>query len=171
MPDLKLTEIQTSIRDLLEKYPDGLDIHQIRKGLGIPPNKQENLSRRVRSLTKYYELPRRREGKRYIYQLGKLKKPSEWQDDPVSSSQRARILLRDQSTCQLCGRNVQEDNIKLHVDHKIPVSKGGKTEDSNLWSLCRDCNEGKKDYVEFSPLKKIATSFSQLFGVFFTRKE
>ena len=35
------------------------------------------------------------------------------------------------------------DEVGLHIDHIIPVSKGGKTIKSNLRVLCSKCN-GKK---------------------------
>ena len=38
--------------------------------------------------------------------------------------------------------------VKLHVDHIKPVSKGGKTELSNLRTLCERCNLGKSDKFE-----------------------
>lgn len=55
---------------------------------------------------------------------------------------RYNVLKRDNFKCQLCGRNVK-DGAKLHVDHIIPVSKGGKTVMSNLQTLCDRCNIGK----------------------------
>ena len=38
-----------------------------------------------------------------------------------------------------------KDGVKLHVDHIIPVYKGGKTTMSNLQTLCDRCNLGKSD--------------------------
>jgi len=32
----------------------------------------------------------------------------------------------------------------MHIDHIIPISKGGKTELSNLVLACESCNESKK---------------------------
>lgn len=61
-----------------------------------------------------------------------------------SNSLRYDVLKRDGFRCQICGRTAQ-DGVKLHVDHIVPVSKGGKTEMSNLRTLCSDCNVGKKD--------------------------
>ncbi len=58
---------------------------------------------------------------------------------------RYRILQRDNSTCQRCGRK-PEDGVRLRVDHKIPVELGGETVDDNLWVLCEDCNSGKKHW-------------------------
>lgn len=38
---------------------------------------------------------------------------------------RYNVLKRDNFTCKLCGISAK-DGAKLHVDHIIPVSKGGK---------------------------------------------
>lgn len=54
------------------------------------------------------------------------------------------ILKRDGYRCQICGRTAQ-DNIKLEVDHKLARSKGGSDDPTNLWTLCFDCNRGKRD--------------------------
>lgn len=70
----------------------------------------------------------------------------------VSASQRARILLRNGYTCQVCGAAAGDPHpldssrtVRLHIDHIIPKSKGGTDEDSNLRTLCSACNEGRKD--------------------------
>ncbi len=65
-------------------------------------------------------------------------------DSPqISFSLRFDILKRDGYKCKLCGRTA-EDGIKLHVDHKVAFSKGGKTLPDNLQALCEPCNLGKK---------------------------
>lgn len=73
-----------------------------------------------------------------------IKNTAEYQRRQVTPSLRYDILKRDHFRCVLCGRS-QEDGIKLHVDHIIPVSKGGKTVPSNLRTLCDECNLGKRD--------------------------
>lgn len=65
----------------------------------------------------------------------------------MSASLRYDILHRDGFKCQICGRT-QADGVKLHVDHIIPVSKGGKTVKSNLRTLCDQCNLGKSNKAE-----------------------
>ena len=45
-----------------------------------------------------------------------------------------------------CGRTPKENGIRFEVDHVIPVDWGGKTETNNLQTLCRECNQGKKNY-------------------------
>lgn len=59
---------------------------------------------------------------------------------------KAKVMIRDQSTCQMCGRNVKDDHIVIHIDHIIPHSWGGETVLDNLQCLCKDCNEGKKNW-------------------------
>lgn len=60
---------------------------------------------------------------------------------------RYSILKRDGFRCRICGRSAA-DGVKLHVDHIIPVSKGGKTVPNNLRTLCETCNWGKSDEIE-----------------------
>lgn len=73
----------------------------------------------------------------------------EYQRKIMTNSLRYDILRRDNFKCVICGKNAQDD-IKLHVDHIIPIAKGGKTVVSNLRTLCEDCNLGKSDkYDEF----------------------
>ena len=55
---------------------------------------------------------------------------------------RVKILMRDKSTCQICGKT-PKDNVTLHVDHILPVSRGGTNEESNLRVLCHTCNTSK----------------------------
>lgn len=63
----------------------------------------------------------------------------------INDKLRYAVLQRDNSTCQRCGRGIS-DGVKLAVDHKIPVDMGGTTTLDNLWTLCTDCNGGKKSF-------------------------
>ena len=56
---------------------------------------------------------------------------------------REQIKERDNYTCQMCGKEMF-DEVGLHIDHIIPVSKGGKTVPSNLQVLCDKCNLSKR---------------------------
>ncbi len=62
----------------------------------------------------------------------------------IGSQLRYAVLKRDGFRCTICGAT-QADGAKLHVDHIKPVSKGGKSEMSNLRTLCELCNLGKSD--------------------------
>lgn len=65
----------------------------------------------------------------------------------LTPSLRYDILVRDNFRCKICGASA-EDGVKLHVDHILPVSKGGKTVESNLRTLCERCNLGKSNKIE-----------------------
>ena len=65
----------------------------------------------------------------------------------VSDSLRYDIMNRDNFTCVLCGASARQ-GARLHVDHIIPIAKGGKSIPSNLRTLCERCNVGKSDKIE-----------------------
>ncbi len=59
---------------------------------------------------------------------------------------RWRVLNRDSFRCRSCGRSpAAEYGVILHIDHITAWSKGGRTEDKNLQTLCERCNLGKSD--------------------------
>jgi len=59
----------------------------------------------------------------------------------ISPSTRFEVLKRDNFTCQYCGEKAPD--MKVHVDHLIPKSKGGNDSLSNLVTACGPCNVGK----------------------------
>lgn len=62
----------------------------------------------------------------------------------MTSKLRQKIKERDNYTCCLCKNSIfAEPNLLLEIDHIIPVSKGGLTEESNLQTLCWKCNRHK----------------------------
>lgn len=60
----------------------------------------------------------------------------------VPLGMRYEVFRRDRSTCQACGKSV-EDGAVLHADHIVPYSLGGLTTLENLQALCSECNLGK----------------------------
>lgn len=52
---------------------------------------------------------------------------------------RAIVLRRSGAACVYCG-NVAE---RMHVDHVIPVARGGRTVEENLVGACQPCNSRK----------------------------
>lgn len=65
----------------------------------------------------------------------------------MTDSLRYDVLRRDGFRCVLCG-SAGSDGVKLEVDHIVPVARGGRTELSNLRTLCDRCNRGKRDKIE-----------------------
>jgi len=58
---------------------------------------------------------------------------------PISNQLRYRVLERDGFACRYCGAS----GVRLEIDHRMPVSKGGTNDPSNLVTSCRPCNNGK----------------------------
>lgn len=87
----------------------------------------------------------------------KLQQKKAYQNSEEARRKRARsqmtdklrysILKRDGFRCKICGRTAA-DGVKLHIDHIIPVSKGGESTPDNLRTLCETCNLGKGDEIE-----------------------
>lgn len=59
----------------------------------------------------------------------------------ISKKLRFEIFKRDQFLCQYCGAHPPD--VILHVDHIMPVAKGGQNEECNLITSCSECNLGK----------------------------
>ena len=59
----------------------------------------------------------------------------------MSKSLRFSVFERDGFTCQYCGE--QPPSVVLHIDHILPVSKGGTNDPENLRTSCAACNGGK----------------------------
>lgn len=57
---------------------------------------------------------------------------------PVVRLTRRNVMLRDQHTCQYCGRRPPTRD--LNLDHVMPRSRGGGETWENLVTSCRTCN-------------------------------
>ncbi len=61
----------------------------------------------------------------------------------LSLTLRWDVLKHDDYRCVKCGAHPPD--VQLEVDHILPVSRGGTNDLTNLRTLCRPCNQGKKD--------------------------
>ena len=59
----------------------------------------------------------------------------------ISKRRRFQVLERDGFRCRYCGTSGTAN--QLHVDHVMPVSRGGTDDMSNLVASCHACNLGK----------------------------
>ena len=80
----------------------------------------------------------------------------------ISDSLRYDILSRDNFTCVICGASSKQ-GARLHVDHIVPVSKGGKSEPSNLRTLCERCNIGKSNKIETASSQLVNSTLNDSF--------
>ena len=61
----------------------------------------------------------------------------------LTNEQMERVLLS--THCYWCKTPL--DNIVSHVDHLVPISKGGKHTVSNVALTCQSCNNSKKNIM------------------------
>lgn len=73
------------------------------------------------------------------------------QRENITKGKRFDIFRRDGFTCLYCGK--QPPEVVLHIDHVLPVSKGGTNDETNLVTACADCNLGKSDKLLDRPQK------------------
>lgn len=91
-------------------------------------------------------------GKEQTYRTNVKRRSYEFKVD-FTFHQRRGIIERDNWTCQICHKKVHDEKVncyspdKAHIDHIIPISKGGNSEPSNLRLLCASCNLKKADKV------------------------
>jgi hypothetical protein len=68
----------------------------------------------------------------------------------IQSAVRDTILFRDHHTCRYCkrqGDGLDPDGRTWHIDHVIPVTKGGTDDPENLALSCQTCNLQKRDHI------------------------
>jgi 5-methylcytosine-specific restriction endonuclease McrA len=58
---------------------------------------------------------------------------------PISDSTRYKVMKRDGFSCSYCTAS----GVPLHIDHVVPVSRGGTNAIGNLVTACERCNQGK----------------------------
>lgn len=64
----------------------------------------------------------------------------------IPTEVRQYVLERDCHQCQSCGKTTQQS--PMHIDHIIPLAKGGTNDISNLHTLCQRCNLSKGDRID-----------------------
>ena len=65
----------------------------------------------------------------------------------ISSNKKLKVIQRDNYTCVYCGIPANEMVDSFHIDHFIPISKGGGNEIDNLRTSCSKCNLKKNDKI------------------------
>jgi 5-methylcytosine-specific restriction enzyme A len=69
---------------------------------------------------------------------------------PIRAEDLFRLLWNSPHECVKCGRKPPE--VKLHIDHILPASRGGSSDFGNLQFLCAECNLRKSNKIEVEDL-------------------
>lgn len=101
-----------------------------------PGMSMEEMVAQARSAKLHTERNRRRETRRRAKLAGVR----------VEKFSRREIIARDRSTCYLCGERVAADEI--HLDHVVPLSRGGDHSRANVRVACGTCNIAKGTLTE-----------------------
>lgn len=83
------------------------------------------------------------QGKKTLHDISSAKQTKR---KPISAKLRAEVLERDKYACVKCGAKAK-DGVQLHLNHRLPVSKGGKNSFDNLETTCQECNLGMSDRI------------------------
>lgn len=126
----------------IEKYNDRYD--ELREELNRKRQSQKEQEENKRRQELQRQQEQRKQQEQRAQEEALRKENIKRERSKLSASLRYDVLKRDGFRCTICGRSAS-DGVTLHVDHIKPVSKGGKTEMSNLRTLCDYCNLGKSD--------------------------
>lgn len=118
---------------------------------GIPALKgyrlcvQCNDRRRVKAKVVYHQTKERdRERIRKSQYLSKQRRRIREQSVAVHEEiDRAVVIARDNSTCYICKEVVPKN--RIHLDHVVPLSRGGSHIYDNVRVTCKDCNLRKNN--------------------------
>ena len=60
-----------------------------------------------------------------------------------------RLIVQQRALCGICGNRLPIDEHQIHIDHKVPISRGGMDWPENLQATCAPCNlrKGSREIV------------------------
>ena len=70
----------------------------------------------------------------------------------IPESVRRSVRERAEDRCEYCQMSQALQGANFHVEHIVPLSKGGATVEENLALACPSCNLGKADATEGADL-------------------
>lgn len=80
-----------------------------------------------------------------LYETIKIRSQKHFRES-IEYGEYLKLLWTVEHKCSKCGKSPPD--VKLHIDHIIPVSLGGTSKRANLQFLCQECNLRKSDKLE-----------------------
>ena len=90
----------------------------------------------------------RANNKEYFYEKARIRKEAqkEASDGTVTNAFKQLLYKQQDKKCAYCGCDLEKTG--KHLDHIVPISKGGKHTASNVHWVCPTCNMSKSDRLE-----------------------
>ena len=66
----------------------------------------------------------------------------------VSDTVRRKVAAAAQHRCGYCQTSQLISGAQLHIEHILPLARGGASDEDNLWLACAWCNSYKSDLTE-----------------------
>ena len=154
-PNVECRVAYRVLNEWKEKKGYGPTLNELRREMARYMGKESaQADRRMRELRRAFVVKAVRSEGVVRYDLAGWRPDAESRSTRKSISPRSRALLFSRGArCMHCGRTPQDDEIRLVVDHKIPLDLNGTNDDDNLQLLCVECNHAKQAlFAEFSEL-------------------
>jgi hypothetical protein len=63
----------------------------------------------------------------------------------ISKALRRRVAAQARHRCGYCLTSQRISGAQMHIEHIVPLSRGGASDETNLWLACAWCNSYKGD--------------------------
>lgn len=97
-----------------------------------------------------------------VYRLVGFRKTDGEGRRTINARERAEVLIRYGARCAMCGKTPRGDQVKLVIDHIVPLDwldTDDPNNPENLQPLCEECNSGKK--AHYSSFNQYADAIKQ----------
>lgn len=157
-----VTDVETRAvyRVLYDSRENPLEMAAIRERVKVLSGKSNlQMDRRLRSLRTHFDVPAHRipgKASSFSYPLLGWKPDADQRTarKSIPASTRALVHHTYGNRCAACGRTPKDDQVKLVIDHMVPLDLGGTNDAENLQLLCIEDNHAKQalfaDYQENS---------------------
>lgn len=124
-------------------YSDPIQKNKLRNILAYSSDEERTLSKIIER--DYNKLLCEEERARMLSLVKAFLNKSEYRKS-ISVETKNNLLVLQDFKCEFCGKTI---SLNSHADHIVPFKYAGDELNDNLQMLCSDCNEKKKDSIDY----------------------